>query len=63
MFAPTYTTIEEIAMDERQPPEPAGEEVSETYEPPAVEDLDSTFGPSVTAAGGGTVILAAPREL
>jgi hypothetical protein len=33
-----------------------------SYEPPLVEDLDETFGPSVTAAGGtGTV--ASPRTL
>jgi hypothetical protein len=51
-------------VDERKPPapEPAGEELPENYEAPAVEDLDSTFGPSVTAAGKVTVI-AAPREL
>jgi hypothetical protein len=32
------------------------------YEPPSIEDLDTTEGPSVTAAGG-TVTIAAPRKL
>ena len=33
------------------------------YEPPSIEDLDTTEGPSVTAAGGGGSGFAAPRKL
>jgi hypothetical protein len=42
----------------------AGEEVIDRYEVPTVEDLDSTYGPTVTAAvapSNGPV--AAPRNL
>lgn len=33
------------------------------YEPPVVEDLDTTRGPALTAAGGSVVNVAAPRSL
>jgi hypothetical protein len=33
-----------------------------SYEPPVVEDLDSSYGPSVTAAGK-TIVTASPRKL
>lgn len=37
---------------------------AEQYEPPQIDDLDTTEGPSVTAAGGAvTVTNAAPRRL
>ena len=38
----------------------AAHDVVEGYEAPSVEDLDGTFGPTVTAAGGGTVKEYAP---
>lgn len=44
-------------------PEP-GPQAEGTYEPPAIEDLDTSEGPSVTAAGVVvTTTEAAPKEL
>ena len=42
---------------------PRADEASTTYESPSIEDLDTTEGPSVTAAGGGGTGFAAPRKL
>jgi hypothetical protein len=49
-------------------PQP-GQQAEGPYEPPAIEDLDTTDGPSVTAAGAvgqitvTTTQTAAPKEL
>ncbi len=53
-------------MEERDPqregaPDPG--QGREGYEPPALEDLTSTDGPSMTAAGRPTGNPAAPRQL
>jgi hypothetical protein len=52
-------------MDERQRPSPeeASGESPQSYEPPTVEDLDNSHGPSVTAAGIPSPSKAAPRDL
>ncbi len=42
-------------------PRPKTAEQVTSYEPPSVKDLDGTYGPSVTAAGG-TSVGAAPRK-
>ena len=43
-------------MEDRQGlPKAEATETEDGYEAPEVEDLDGTFGPTVTAAGGGTV--------
>lgn len=52
--------------DERDHLDRDGEDsrrAGEAYEPPALEDLDTSEGSSVTAAGAPTQVLAAPREL
>jgi hypothetical protein len=49
---------ERDGQPEMNQPEPAG-----AYEPPALTDLETIDGPSVTAAGTPTVTLAAPRKL
>lgn len=50
-----------MPMEDRQQPSPEERE-REDYEPPAVEDLDASYGPSVTAAGK-YVPTAAPRDV
>jgi hypothetical protein len=48
--------------DRKQEPEATREGALPPYEPPVVEELDSSFGPTVTAAGIPSGQLAAPRE-
>ena len=52
-------------MEDRQGlPKAEADETEDGYEAPEVEDLDGTFGPTVTAAGGpSTPDFAAPRNL
>jgi hypothetical protein len=41
----------------------APQTAADSYEPPAIEDLDTSEGPSVTAAGPPLSTPAAPRDL
>jgi hypothetical protein len=40
-----------LVSNEQQPPEPPQESEREAYVPPAVEDIDTTYGPAETSAG------------
>jgi hypothetical protein len=49
--------------DQNLPAAQSDEIVVDGYEVPVVEDIESTFGPTVTAAGIPSNTLAAPRNL
>lgn len=52
-----------VMEDENLPAAQPGEDAADAYEAPVVEDIDTAFGPTVTAAGVPSRTLAAPRGL